>query len=286
MMLSRSTLLGSLWMVCLASGQPADLPVRFDVASIKSTDHSGPCGIGPGITEFHCQATVNAMMVFAFHLAPYQHSFSMSEGPKYEVIAKVPAALSEEIAKGTKDPDTVAMEMLRGLLADRFKLTYHFDKKELDSYTLTAGKGRPKLTVSPPESLPGSPATSVPPTPKIGKWDGLAPKVVKGEITLARDVYGSVFLLATGATMERFAATAKTFLNGLPVIDATGLTGRYDFSLIFNATHFTSVAKSGTDISSQDLGPAIQRQLGLQLLKKKEMLDIFVMDHVEKPTEN
>ncbi len=270
----------------LATSQDQKSPLRFEVASIKPTERTGPCNIGPGITEFSCKATVNTMIVFAFHLASYQYTFSPAEGPRYELIAKIPAAVSAEISKGTKDGYEVCMDMLRNLLADRFQLAYHFKQKQLDEYSLVAGKGGPKVTVSPAESLPDNDMSLAPAVPKKDTWYGIAAPIVKGEVSYRRDFAGTVYLASTGATIDQFAAVAKVFLAGVPVVDATELKGRYDFRLTFSSSRYESGLKSADNIHAPDIKSAIRSQLGLDLVKKRALLNTFVVDHLEKPSIN
>src|SRR5580692_6529816 len=278
------TLLLMLLAASLATSQNQNSPLRFEVASIKPAERTGPCNIGPGITEFSCKATVNTMIVFAFHLASYQYTFSPAEGPRYKLIAKIPAAVSAEISKGTKDGYEVCMDMLRNLLADRFQLAYHFKQKQLDEYSLVAGKGGPKVTVSPAESLPDNDLSLAPAVPKKDTWYGIAAPIVKGEVSYRRDFAGTVYLASTGATIDQFAAVAKVFLAGVPVVDATELRGRYDFQLTFSASRYESGLKSADNIHAPDIKSAIRSQLGLDLVKKRALLNTFVVDHLEKPS--
>ena len=285
-MVRLGTVLLILFAFRFANCQDRNSSLRFDVASIKPSDRTGACDIGPGITQFSCKATVNAMMVFAFGLSAYQYSFSASEGPRYEVIAKVPAAVSEEISKGTKDGHEACMAMLRNLLVDRFKLAFHNRQKQLEEYSLVVAKGGPKVTPSPAESLPDN---DLPPSlfnPKTDTYYAIAPPIVRGEVTFRRDYAGTVYLASTGATIDQFAEVAKVFLGGLPVVDATELKGRYDFRLTFGASRYESPLKSANDIHAPDIRSAARHQLGLELVKKRALLNTFVVDYIEKPAVN
>ena len=283
--LSAGTLFLPLLVGPIARSQDLHSSLRFEAASIKPTDRTGPCDVGPGITQFSCKATVNTMIVFAFNLSSYQYSFSAVEGPRYEVIAKVPAAISQEIAQGTKDGHEVCMAMLRNLLIDRFQLAFHFKQKQLEEYSLVVAKGGPKVITSPAESLPDNDLSPPAIVPKKEIY-GIAPPIVKGEVTFRRDFAGTVYLASTGATIDQFTGVAKLFLAGLPVVDETELKGRYDFRLTFTASRYENPLKSANDIHAPDIRSATRRQLGLDLVKKRALLDIFVVDHVEKPSVN
>ncbi len=285
-MLRFATLALILFAFGFANCQDLNSSLHFEAASIKPTDRRGACDIGPGITQFSCKATVNTMMVFAFGLSAYQYSFSASEGQRYEVIAKVPAAVSEEIPKGAKDGHEACMAMLRNLLADRFRLAFHYRQKQLEEYSLVVAKGGPKVTPSPAESLPDNDLPPSTLSPKAEAYYALAPPIVKGEVTFRRDYAGNVYLASTGATIDQFAEVAKLFLGGLPVVDATELKGRYDFRLTFGASRSQSPLKSANDIHAPDIRSAARHQLGLELVKKRALLNTFIVDHVEKPSVN
>ena len=90
----------------------------------------------------------------------------------------------------------------------------------------------------------------------------------------------SVCMAATEARLADFAHLIENFVRH-PVVDATGMTGRYDFKLAFSGP-----ATLGMEGGDRDILPtlfsAVQDQLGLRLEKKKGQIDFFVIDHVEK----
>jgi uncharacterized protein (TIGR03435 family) len=90
---------------------------------------------------------------------------------------------------------------------------------------------------------------------------------------------------ASETTMEDLVSGLSAFV-GRPVTDATGLKGKYDFTLSWVIGSGVEVAAPGND-SGPTLVEAVQEQLGLKLEAKKGPLDMFVIDHVKKmPTEN
>jgi len=160
-------------------------------------------------------------------------------------------------------------EMMRDMLADRFKLKAHRETKEMQGYALTVAKGGPKL----------SPAAAEPP---------LDQPVPTEEVTLGKDGYPKLpegwrqasiqnrtRIRYPTQTMEQFAHFISGQLGG-PVADATGLKGKYDISLFWDTP-------TGAD---PDPGPtlteAVQEQLGLKLVSKKQAVGIVVVDHSEK----
>ena len=154
------------------------------------------------------------------------------------------------------------MLRFQNLLADRFKLRFHRERKQMAVYNLTGGKSGPKMTES-----------------------TLTPE--KGNLIINPSPGGGPLLPARAATMERFASVLQDLLDR-PVIDRTGLTKRYDFDLEFSPEG-TLLAPpdgvSGTAIDSPDIFTAIRR-IGLKLEPAKGEVEVIVIDHAEKPTGN
>jgi uncharacterized protein (TIGR03435 family) len=154
--------------------------------------------------------------------------------------------------------------MVQKLIADRFKLTFHHDTKELSVYALSAAKTGAKLTKS--ENQGGLPGFGL---------RGL------GAVTVRN------------ATMSDFAAMMQETVLDRPVVNQTELAGRYDFSLNWTPddSQFGGMAAKmppPTDNANPPpaLYTAIQEQIGLKLDATKAPTDVMVIDHVEKPSEN
>lgn len=176
--------------------------------------------------------------------------------------------------------------MLQKMLAERFGLKLHHEKKEVLGYNLEVAKNGPRLTPSPPAAAPADTDHTLPDAfrgpPTLDK-DGF-PVIPPGSGVTARGALG-------GRRTQRFTRKSMPQLAemlagnlGRPVHDATGLAGEYDFLLRW-------VADSGASHSDDAPGPnlfvAIQQQLGLKLAAAKTPIDVLVIDHVEKtPTEN
>jgi uncharacterized protein (TIGR03435 family) len=157
------------------------------------------------------------------------------------------------------------MAMLRKLLADRFHLTFHREPKELSVYAIVAAKSGPKLAAS------TTPADKAPP---------LAIVVFPDHVEFP----------ARNATILDFASVLQRAALDRPVVDRTGLTGRYDFDLAwtpdesqFGGFH---AAEPVSGAPKPDLFAAIQQQIGLKLEATKAPIDIIVIDHVDHPTAN
>ncbi len=162
--------------------------------------------------------------------------------------------------------------MVKKLLADRFKLTFHRDKKELSVYAIVIGKNGPKLTKS--EGDPNGPPSL------LFRGLGLLP--------------------AQNASMADLAGVMQGAVLDKPVVDQTGLKGKFDFTLTWTPDEYqfaalgirvpppgdpsVTIGPGGT--ASLDLFTAFQEQLGLKLESTKAPAEVFVIDRVEKPSEN
>jgi uncharacterized protein (TIGR03435 family) len=154
-------------------------------------------------------------------------------------------------------PDQLA-GMLRALLADRFALSFHIEKKTLPSFELVLARrdGKPG-----PELRP----TTTDCRPDCG----------------VRIVYGpAIQMTSSGVEMRRFAFVLSAVLRQ-PVIDHTGLTGLFGLSLDFApGTELTAPVAS----DAPSLFTAIEERLGLKLRSQRAPLDVLVVDRAEKPT--
>jgi uncharacterized protein (TIGR03435 family) len=143
--------------------------------------------------------------------------------------------------------------MLRNLLSDRFKLVMHREQKQIPALELVVAKGGPKLA-------PGT--------------DGAALRNIPTPAG-AQD-----FRLGPTAGMDIFVEVLKNLVRR-PVIDHTGLMGRYQFFM-----YFVGIDESVPDSPYPSLFTAIQEQLGLKLQATRTVGDVLVIDHVEKPSMN
>ncbi len=142
--------------------------------------------------------------------------------------------------------------MMRALLNERFKLKFHREKKELHSYALTIAKGGPKLKQAAADEVP----------------------------LRQNSAMGSV---ARATTMQEFA----DFLSGpveKPVVDKTGLSGRWDFA--FDFTKYMTDPPKGLDDFLLVLNTTLQGECGLKLEAEKDVVEVMMVDHVEKASAN
>jgi uncharacterized protein (TIGR03435 family) len=244
-----------------AKPMAADANPVFEVATIKPSkpDTQGKGFMVRGRQFSTINTSLSDLITFAYGL----HARQITGGPgwiesdKYDLAAK---------PDGEGQPnDKQWKTMVQKLLADRFKLTFHRDKKELSVYAIVVGKTGPKLTKSDgdPNGLPGL----------FFRGLGVLP--------------------ARNATMADFAGTMQTAVLDRPVVDQTGLPGRYDFLLKWTPDE-TQFAGLGVKVppptdnadAPPDLYTAIQQQLGLKLEPTKAPVEVLVIDRAEKPSEN
>jgi uncharacterized protein (TIGR03435 family) len=177
----------------------------------------------------------------------------------FDILAKTPGEVRPNLDE--------QMAMLRKLLADRFQLAFHHEPKEMAYYALMVAKGGPKMkesTLAPDGSPQGPP-------PLIFV---LAPQLVR--------------LPARYATIGEFASVLQRAALDHPVVDKTGLSGRYDFDLEFapDESVFGGILKAPDDATKPSLFSAVQQQLGLKLVATRGLVDAMVIDRAERPTEN
>jgi uncharacterized protein (TIGR03435 family) len=181
---------------------------------------------------------------------------SWADTDKYDIDAKPDT-------EGTPDKKQL-QGMVQKLIADRFSVTFHREKRELPVYVLSVGKTGSKISKSEdPSGLPGF---------------GLR---------------GMGDVMIHSATMSDFAGMMQETVLDRPVLDQTGLDGRYDFTLRWTPddSQFGGMPAKmppPTDNSSPppNLYTAIQEQTGLKLDATKAPADVMIIDHVAKPSEN
>lgn len=193
---------------------------------------------------------------------------------KYDIVAKVSGP---EVDAFRKLDIGQRKLMLRALLEDRFQLKLHRELKESSVYALTVAKSGVKMKL----------ATSGDTYANGPKYPNGRPA---GADTLTPTAKG---LVGQGVQMEKLALMLSKIALGREVVDKTGLTGRYDFTLRFSPTEAMRPVING---QMQALTPdeealpsvftAVQEQLGLRLEPEKGQVEGLVVDHVERPSED
>lgn len=175
--------------------------------------------------------------------------------------------------------------MLRNLLVERFRLVLRHETRILDVYELLIAKGGPKLK----ESVE-APATS--PAPKVERdangmvkrdADGF-PELPPGRPLIIRS-FGPGRVSHWAAQQQTMSTLAKqlslgNMAAGRQVIDKTGLTGKYDFKLVYEIA--LAGAPADDDMAAPFLGDALEQQLGLKLVNAKAAFDLVIVDRGDK----
>jgi len=234
--------------------KPAAAQVAFDVASIRPSgaevkfEHDGNTEVSHGTLRMH-DVTISTCIRYAYGVAPAQivGAPKIASEVHYDITAK---------ADGDTSPAQMKLRM-RALLADRFKLAFHHEKKELKVYALTVAKSGSKL----------HPAAAPDGTPSHQNSD--------------------IGFTARSMNMSDFGDYLSGVIN-FPITDHTALPGRYDFAVDF--TPYVDTHQNNDDTVRPDpvavTNAALKGDLGLELTFRKEPVDILVIDHVEPPTEN
>jgi uncharacterized protein (TIGR03435 family) len=220
------------------------------------------------------------MLIYAYPVKGYQlRPPPATDTNQFNVEAKVPPGATPEQVK----------VMLRNLLADRFKLAFHYETVERQGYALVVAKTGLRMKESSPDpSPPTTPDLPAPPAAQgpVKDADGFSYFARRGAMVVDR-ANGLTRWVGNNMPMLALTGLGNT-LTGKPVIDLTGLTGKYDFMLTFRSDS----AEGPGDIASSDNGgltffAAFEKHLGLKLEARKITIDEFVIDHVEKtPVEN
>ena len=230
----------------------ADAHPAFAVASIRLHDpnshHQGFDATGDRFTVRN--QSVGSLMMFAYAIHPSQIAgapdWALHE--RYDIEGKNDTPGEPNLRQ--------QQEMLQKLLADRFGLHFQREKRKLSVYAIQLAKGGPKLT---PAANPAA------------ETDQNA----EGHGTDITQIY-------TSAAIADFAMGMQFFIPDRPIVDQTGLTGRYDIRLRYTSDEAHATGPN----APPGIFTAIQQQLGLKLQPLKAPIDVFVIDQVERPSEN
>jgi uncharacterized protein (TIGR03435 family) len=236
----------------------------FEVATIKPSEPGrqgkGFTMRGPDVLTINTSLSDLVTMAYDLQSKQVVGLPAWAESDKYDITGR------PEIPG---QPSVAQMKiMIQKLLVDRFQLKFHREKKELSVYASTVAKAGSKLAKSQadPDSLPGL-------------FFGRAPAGMSFNVR--------------NAPLAEVASVLQGSLLDKPVVDQTGLTGKYDFTLTFTPDAAQMVgfgpappAAADTADAPPDLFTAFQQQLGLKLESTKAQADVLVIDKVEKPSAN
>ena len=251
----KPALLFAMSCLCLVAQQSA----QFEVASIRRVPPNSlitMIGVSPSGSRLTIKAMSLANLIsWAYGMKPWQvtggppwagsQSDSAADTSRFDITCKAEG----DAARSTDE----FRQMLQSLLADRFQLTVHRVLREVPVYALVVDRNGPKFRESGPDS----------------------------EHMLRMNGGGKIF--ASGASMTMLVDQFSN-ANGSdrPVIDATGLTGRYDFTLEYSNTR----PGAPPDSTLPSVFTAMQEQLGLKLEPRRGSIEFISIDHAEPPSEN
>jgi uncharacterized protein (TIGR03435 family) len=245
--------------------QNSPTPLTFEVVSVKP---SAPDVAGlfvkpqPGGSLRITGGTVKNLIAIAYNA----REFAISGGPgwvnsdRFDIDARAGHFPASENSPANAQQ---LRERLKSLLAERFQLAIHPESKMQNVYALFVGKNGPKVHEATPES------------------NSLIRK--RGTSIIGEGVGMQMLVLNLANSLDR------------PVLDKTGLTGKYDFKLEWsldapNASSPTAEKGAETPTTPEPTGPslfaALQEQLGLRLEPQKAAVETLVIDHVARPSEN
>jgi uncharacterized protein (TIGR03435 family) len=311
-----------IWAAFTSPAQEAAPEPQFEVASVKPAEPLNTSAMmsggrvqmrmgcfSPDPGRFECSGMpLRPLLAKAYGVKMYQFSGpGWMDSERFDIVAKVPAGAT---------PEQVNL-MLQKLLVDRFQIAVHRENKEMPVFALVVGRNGHKLK-APAEGGKESPIDAafdgrdVPPPPPAGGGGQQSMMVMrsggsggKGSMIVTMR-NGLNELLASKATMSRLADFLSTQVNR-PVVDETGLTGEFDFTLDFARDETVRPggayggfaitvpgpggpppppAAPGADNSdpsaASSIFTAIQNQLGLKLEAKKGSVETIMVDKAEK----
>jgi uncharacterized protein (TIGR03435 family) len=197
-------------------------------------------------------------------------------------------------ARAEGDPTKAQMRlMMQSLLADRFKLAAHYETQQLPVFAAvlsrpekTGPQLRPHSEDAPCSTVPPPPPTrgSTPTPPTIA---GGLPTVCGGIVALPESAPGHMRVGGRNIPIAMIISTLAQ-MGGFDrsVIDQTGLTGNFDFNIEWTPQYRGPEPDPQLDDSGPQLMQALNEQLGLKLESKKGPVEVFILDHIERPSGN
>jgi uncharacterized protein (TIGR03435 family) len=275
----------------------------FEVASIKPSNPNptGPLGAIPMLLPALDRVTGQNMTLRMLVIAAYQKQpFEIVGGPPWQNSDKFD--INARAAGGTKTTEQL-LDMLKGLLAERFKLKMHTEKREVPIYALVLARNDGKLGSKLKPSADTCPDFKVQQQQQLeaiakGGIAALAQAAKPGEPVqcgfggFQTQTPGAIGLRASGQSMSTLVLLL-TQLVGRPVVDKTGLNGPYDFELVIDLQTLMRIySELGVTVpglpANLPEGPSLmtllQEDLGLKLDSQRGPGDVLVIDSAELPT--
>lgn len=245
---------------CLAQSLAAQSPdsAAFEVASVKPSRPG--TRFNDSLDPAELRFFANSLLILILSAYPDISASRLAGGPAWlnteywDVVAKLPP----NMPMGEKELNRKAELMLQALLADRFKLVTHREKRDQQIYELILSQGGPKLKPSSASQF------------SVKARDGRLEFQHQSMQGLVSNLYSPYIQAGVQQAADR------------PVIDMTGLQGYFDFTLEWTP----DTSQPGQTATGPSLFTALEEQLGLKLQPQKSVFDFLVIDHAERPAEN
>ena len=252
---------GLLALIAVAQA-PTDQKPKFEMVIVKPVKAMGSLRISPDGEIVYSGTTVKTVLISAYRLRSDQilRAPAWTDTEFWAIQAKGPAWVNN-----VPQPDVQA-QMLQSFLEDRFKLKVHYETKEFSVYSLKVGGGASGM--------------------KPFEDQGWPPRIVPGEPFPGSIRRTADDLVATGVLVSSFIKYLGQIL-GSPVLDNTGLDGKFSFVLhgLPPAVGSNGLGASNDDKSRSLIFKAIE-DIGLKLELTKSSLEVLVIDSVKKPSED
>jgi len=236
-------------------------PPAFEAAAIKINSSGRP---GSGISLYPARIKIiNSTLKFCVEVAWNVKDFQVSgatgwmDADRYDIDAVAANPFTREESR----------KMLQALLSDRFGVVVHSETQDKPGYVLVPGRNGTKLP----------------------------PPIEDPSVMFSRTPSGDRTLKATSVSMQRFAEALSTTLGAI-VVDRTGIEGQYDVSFQWtpDPANEPRLLKSGEPapappadaVPGPSIFTALQEKLGLRLESRKVPVEVIVIEHAHRPSEN
>jgi len=270
--------------------EAAGTKMSFDVVSVKlhnPSDREGYSNVplGPGVPFPRTGGLFSVsnqplppILAWAFDLSGDQQLRINSQLPKWAFLDRFDIE-----AKAAGNPGEAEMQlMMQSLLADRFKLAVHTETKEGPVFALEMVKpGRLGPQLKPHVSDPSCSESTTPPPPACASGLMQARPSVSGLIHyVGQNVPVSI--------ISKYLPLTSQWGTGLdrPVLDKTGLSGNFDFSIEFARQLDPDARGPQSDQNGPTFIEALRDQLGLKLESQTGPASVLILDHIEEPSPN
>jgi len=284
---------------------PPDAP-RFEAASIRRNQTGNYPQMTPPVLSRDNRISVKNVSIRQIIGAAYNHQHLANslvigapawvESERYDLEAVAAAHFGRALVRNVLPPEASAM--LRSLLADRLQFRAHSEVREMEILELMLdredGRLGPDLTVSELQCLGSFDLVDLSRTTGglEESEDGSLPNFCPLMLRLGGD-QSPTTLIMKNSLMRHIAMFIAGFPQfGRPIVDRTGLTGRYDMQLVFEGVSQFVVGTGWVPGTVREraeyptLRGALQEQLGLRVREARGPVEVLVIDHVERPSEN